>query len=200
MDIRKVIREEFEKAFSEGPGTEEIKGYDILNHSPFAELPETRVDVDWKNRGRVFVPAIDDADARMQVFSKDDLTGSEVQGPKMIHKFAGYIENFKDRFGEEPIFTIDGDKVDIVNPGFQEWRQKGLEAKGRALDSFGTTNEESISDKILDKDQPTMDTPTGTLFVMSMAEGESEECAYCGEEYVGVETPDGVRCSKCGGM
>jgi hypothetical protein len=174
MDLRKIIREEFEQAFSEGPGTEEIKGYDILNHSPFAELPETRGDVDWKNRGRVFVPSLDTGDARMQVFSKDDLTGSEVQGPKMVHKFTGYIDQFKSKYGEEPIFTIDGDKVDIVNPGFQEWRERYLKGKGATLAAWGTTNEESISDKIIDKDQPTMDTPTGTLFIMNVNESKKD--------------------------
>lgn len=179
MDLRKIIREEFEKAFSEGPGTEEIKGYDLLNHSPFSELPETRRDVDWDNRGRVFVPALDMGDARMQVFSKDDLTGSEVQGPKMVHKFSGYIEEFKDKFGEEPVFTIVNGpdsiiKAEIVNPSYLEWKEQYLKNKGATLDAWGTTNEENISDKIIDKDQPTMDTPTGTLFIMNVNESKKD--------------------------
>jgi hypothetical protein len=115
-------------------------GQEILSHPEFAKLPETRSDVDWKNRPQVYLPSLDTADARMQVVSKDDLTGSEVQGPKMVHRFPGYLKVFESKFGEAPIFIdVDhkylGKIIDIQNPKFIAWRDQGLAAKGAYMDA-----------------------------------------------------------------
>lgn len=128
MDIRKVIQEELQGVFEQE--NMEIKGLDILNHFPFSDLPETRESSDWKNGvsgwGKVYVPSLNSSDAQQQIVSKKDLVYHEVQGPKMLHKFDGYIDIFKKRFGEEPIFSINSNapwhsRVEILNPKFQEW-------------------------------------------------------------------------------
>lgn len=115
-------------------------GKEILNHPDFVNLPETRSDVDWNNRPQVFLPALDTVDARQQIFAKSDLLGSEVQGPKMVHKFSGYLKEFEHRFNEKPIFIdVDhkylGKIIDIQNPKFVAWREQGLAAKGAYMDA-----------------------------------------------------------------
>ena len=139
-NIRKVIREEFSKVFEQDMGG--IKGIDILNHFPFSELPETKKEADWQNGisgwGKVYVPSLDTSDGQQQVVSKDDFTYTEFQGPKMMHRFDGYVDIFNKKFGDEPIFAINPDadwhsKVEILNPKFKEWRESGNLAKGDAL-------------------------------------------------------------------
>lgn len=115
-------------------------GQEILSHPEFVNLPETRGDVDWQNRPQVYLPAVDNASARIQIFAKSDLLGSEVQGPKMVHRFAGYLKEFESKFGESPIFIdVDhkylGKIIDIQNPKFIAWREAGLKAYGAAMDA-----------------------------------------------------------------
>jgi len=114
-----------------------IIGNKIFNEFPFTELPETRKEVDWGNRGvegwgNINVPSISDGDASMTIFSKKDLKD--------------YIENFKNKFLEEPIFLLDNDadwfdKVKITNNDFNEWKNNYINAKGETLKRWGTTNE-----------------------------------------------------------
>lgn len=147
MDIRKVIQEELKQVFEQEVG--EIKGLDILNHFPFSDLPDTRREADWQNGvpgwGKVYIPSIDTSDAMHQVVAKDDFTYREFQGPKMMHKFEGYIDEFKRKFGEEPVFKIHPDapwygRVEILNPKFNEWRDKGNATKASMLAHWGTTD------------------------------------------------------------
>ena len=106
-------------------------GLEILNHPDLVNLPETRQDGLQKNLPKVLLPSLNDAGARLQIFSKADLTGSEVQGPKMVHKHRGYLEKFESMFNEVPIFIdVDheylGKIIDIKNPKFVE-RMKVLD-------------------------------------------------------------------------
>ena len=115
----------------------EIIGNEIFNKFPFTDLPETRKEVDWSNRdvkgwGNINVPSISDGDASMTIFSKKDLED--------------YIENFKNKISEEPIFLLDNDadwfdKVKITNNDFNEWKNNYINAKGETLKKWGTTNE-----------------------------------------------------------
>ena len=204
MNIKKIIKEEIRKIFNEDfdyAGEERayhdkmqnqeimngIVGADILNYYPFSELPETRNDAHegfYRNGlpgwGKVYIPSITDGNALTAVLSKADLTGMYWPAKKrtqplqdlQAQKDDGYIELFKRANGEEPIFVINPDevwynKVKVVNPEFVEKRADYVKRKGDAL------GEEKISDKIVDK--KTMDTPTGTLFIMNMAENESKK-------------------------
>ena len=115
-----------------------IVGLDILNHFPFNQLPDTRKDADWVKGvagwGKVYLPSID-SNGLTQIVAKEDFTYREVKGPKMVHKFSGYIEEFKDRFGEEPVFKINPegswyDKVVVINPKYLESKEiydKGMQ-------------------------------------------------------------------------
>jgi hypothetical protein len=147
MNIRKLIQEELKKVFEQED--REIKGLDILNYFPFSELPETRSGADWQNGvpgwGTVNVPSLDTSDAQQQIASKQDFVYHEFQGPKMMHKFDGYIDIFKKKFGEEPVFRIHPDapwygKVEILNPKFKEWKDRGNDTKASMLAHWGTTD------------------------------------------------------------
>lgn len=127
----------------------QVVGLDILNVFPFSQLAQSRREVNWQDRsvegwGPVYLPSVEDADAQTQIFSKDDIIGYEFQGPKMLHKYAGYVADFKRKFGEEPVFTLHPEepwfgKVKIANPKFNEWKNRGLELKGNWLKNAGTT-------------------------------------------------------------
>jgi hypothetical protein len=109
-------------------------GLDILNVSPFSELPETRSDVkSAQDRIELTLPSLKYPDGTNTILSKDDLIGSEFQGPKMMHKNLGYIKIFKSKFGSEPVFTNITDKgaeIDLnLAPKFREWKVGGTKAK-----------------------------------------------------------------------
>jgi hypothetical protein len=147
MDIRKIIKEELKSIFEQESG--EIKGLDILNHFPFSELPDTRDKANWQSGvpgwGKVYVPSLDTSDAQQQVVAKDDFTYREFQGPKMMHKFSGYINDFNKKFGEEPIFSIHPEapwhsRVEILNPKYKEWKRGSDDTKASMLSHWGTTD------------------------------------------------------------
>lgn len=150
--INKVFEEIWNKLNEEESSSDSshILGLNILNYFPFSELPKGKEGADWQKGvdgwGKVYLPSLDTADAQMQIVSKDDIIGSQYQGPKMLHKFSGYIDSFEKKFGEEPKFVIDPSKpwyskVEIVNPKFLEWKEEYSKGKQTYLDSVGTTNE-----------------------------------------------------------
>jgi hypothetical protein len=130
---------------------EGIVGLDILNHFPFNQLPDTRKGADWQRGvpgwGKVYLPSID-SNGLTQIVAKDDLTYREVQGPKMVHKFNGYIQDFKQKFGEEPIFKIAPednwyDKIQVINPKYLESKEihsRGVQAWMDGEKSAGRTS------------------------------------------------------------
>lgn len=118
-----------------------IVGIDILNYEPFSSLPETRQDVDYSNQPKVYVPSLNNSGEHINLLSKDDLTGYEVTDPKTgkTFKYPGYLANFKSVFGSEPEFELNPDapwyaKTVILNPEFQEWKEKSTRAKASFLD------------------------------------------------------------------
>lgn len=114
-----------------------IVGLDILNHEPFSKLPETRSEMgDYKTRMELSLPSVETSDASTIIFSKADLIGYEFQGPKMMHRISGYVSDFKNKFGEEPIFvelnsTPDGRRgsAKVANQVYLDWKYQGDEAK-----------------------------------------------------------------------
>lgn len=130
MNIRQYIRESLERMFETESTQDVIKGSDIMNHFPFNVLPETRSDVDWRNRdvkgwGSVQVPSIN-ADAYTSITSKDDIIGGESwKNPKtgFVINNPGFIQEFQKKYGEEPLFVLNPsavwyDKVKIVNESY----------------------------------------------------------------------------------
>ena len=112
-----------------------IDGLDILKVAPFSRLPETRREMgDYTTRMELKLPSLDNADAKTIMFSKQDFDDHEVQGPKTVHEFDGYVTIFNKKFGEDPIFVniVDNGRfggADIANEKFLEWRNQGIETK-----------------------------------------------------------------------
>lgn len=137
MNLRKFIRESIERMMSENTDGQTVVGAEILTVPPFSMLPDTRKDVDWNNRGDVYLPSVN-AIGKTQIFSKDDITGQEPwTHPKSnkTFKFSGYVEQFKNKFGEEPIFSINSNgTVEIMNEPYLQYVNKTSDA----ISNFGT--------------------------------------------------------------
>jgi hypothetical protein len=132
-----------------------IVGLDILNHEPFSRLPETRREMgDYKSRMELSLPSIDVSDAKVIIYSKSDLIGHEFEGPKMVHKFDGYILGFKNKFGEEPIFVdlkSDGTRfggANVSNQSYLDWKRRGDDAKLSYLSGERTAGRTSGLDEL----------------------------------------------------
>ena len=107
-----------------------IVGLDILNHEPFASLPQSR---DINNmRNDVKIPSIQDGDVMNTMMEKDS-----------VEK---WISEFKRRFKEEPIFELNPegvwyDKIRVINKVFKDWQNQYIQGKAAALSSFGSKDE-----------------------------------------------------------
>lgn len=116
MKLRKYIRETIERLFEQDA---QIRGLDILSVSPFRELPETRKTVDWNNRGDAYLPSVDGY-SQTHMLSKQDVVG--------------YMHEFYSKFREEPIFSIVGNKVHVLNEPYKKFSKLSIDA----LTNFGT--------------------------------------------------------------
>lgn len=111
-----------------------IVGLDILNHEPFASLPQSR---DINNmRSDVKIPSVEDGDVMSTMMEKDSVER--------------WIAEFKRRFKEEPIFELNPegvwyDKIRVINKVFKDWQNKYTQGKAAALSSWGTTDEETTA-------------------------------------------------------
>ena len=117
-----------------------VVGLDILNYEPFKSLPDTRRESgDYTVRLEPKLPSLDTADASETMFSKEDFIDHQVQGPKMVHNFAGYISRFKSLYGEDPIFInlTPGrfGRADIANEKFLDWKEASNAAKKSWMDA-----------------------------------------------------------------
>jgi hypothetical protein len=167
--------------------TNGILGLDILNHEPFSNLPNTRSETgDYKTRMELKLPSIDISDASTIIYSKSDLTGYEVEGPKMVHKFDGYILDFKNKFGEEPIFVdleTSGNRyggAKIANQSYLDWKYQGDEAKRSYLSGERESGRESGLDEF-EIDETTTSVSSGQYTGVSFLEptkNEIEEKIY----------------------
>jgi len=136
MKLRQYIREALERLF-EQEKTPIIKGVDILQVRPFNELPQTRKEVDFKNRGNAYLPSIEGI-GKTHILSKDDILGSEAwthPTSNKIFKMNGYINDFKEKYGEEPLFAVNLDgSIQILNEPYKAMEKM----QTNALKSFGT--------------------------------------------------------------
>ncbi len=148
MSLRKLIREELDKILKEENGlpSSEIRGFEILNHFPFNKLPNTKKEVNWSNKdvagwGEVHLPSIE-GPGLLGIYCKEDILGAEPwSNPKtgQVIQNPGYIENFKNKFGEEPVFVINPEapwfsKIEVLNEPYL--RDKGkLDSN---IQSYGT--------------------------------------------------------------
>lgn len=127
MNIRKLIREELAAIFEQNNTS--IKGIEILNF--LQDLPQTRDEVNWSNNPRIFytIPSLENSNAHTEVYDKEFFTGWDRpysrQGKMIPHKGLGYIAEFEKQFGEAPIFRMNGREIEILNPKFIHWRNKG---------------------------------------------------------------------------
>jgi len=117
---------------ADGAG-QEIVGLDILDVYPFSELPDTRAEVDWDNRGV-------EGWGPVHLPNPDDTLSGILEKDAVIT----WLESFKKQFNEDPVFQLnpDGDwydKVVVTNPAFLERKEKFMQAKGDTLDKWGTT-------------------------------------------------------------
>lgn len=143
MDTKKTIIDEFLNELlnrtnvNEGGG-EEIKHYHLLSH--LNDLPDTRDEVDWQNGSKYLIDSITDGDAKTVVRDKEFFIGRtfKTRADKVI-KEMGYIKNFAKKFGELPVFQIEGNNIKVVNPKFLEWRDEYIKNKAGVLDKWGTT-------------------------------------------------------------
>ncbi len=120
MDIRKLIREELESFFDQDKGAG-IVGTDIVGY--LHDLPETRDEVNWAHPRTFYaLPSLDNSNAHTEVYDKEFFTGWDRpymrQGKPVPHSGEGYVAEFQKRYGENPIFKINGRKIEILNPKF----------------------------------------------------------------------------------
>lgn len=136
MKLRKYIREALERLF-EQESAPIIKGVEILSVRPFNELPNTRQEVDWKNRGNAYLPSVD-AFGKTHIFSKEDIIGSEPwthPTSKKTFKSPGYVEEFISKYGEEPLFSVNLDgTIDVLNEPYKQ----AVERYNNAITQYGT--------------------------------------------------------------
>lgn len=106
---------------------------------PLLDLPATRAEVDWGARKEYRIPSLGAADASTIVHEKEFFTGREFETRKGV-KIAeeGYVKDFVKRFGEMPIFSLNGRNIEVLNPTFQQWRGEYNQAKGDTLKKWGS--------------------------------------------------------------
>ena len=110
----------------------EIIGNEILNYEPFVNLPETRDEVDWSNRGEAKLPSLKDGDVSMDILEKETVRA--------------WIAAFINEYKEEPIFELNPegpgyDKVKVLNQSFNDWQSNYISGKASELEKFSSKDE-----------------------------------------------------------
>lgn len=113
--------------------TEQAIGKKILNYEPFKSLPDTRAEVKSMGASLVSLPSLDTGGATIVIFSKEDLFDHSFEYNGKEYNTSGYIDEFKRKYGEEPIFCniqINTDRnisnAKIVNmPGMKSLDPRG---------------------------------------------------------------------------
>jgi len=85
-------------------GTEQVIGADIINHEPFKSLPNTRKEVEDMGKSVVSLRSLDTPGANVVIFAKQDLFDHRFEYNGKVYNYGGYIDDFKRKYGEEPIF------------------------------------------------------------------------------------------------
>tara|TARA_R110001632_G_scaffold87998_2_gene190792 strand:+ start:1045 stop:2724 length:1680 start_codon:yes stop_codon:yes gene_type:complete len=128
----KETNEPIEEVLSENES--QIIGNEIINYEPFVNLPETRDEVDWSNRGEAKLPSLKDGDVSMSILEKETVK----------QWIAAFINEYK----EEPIFNIIPEvsryrpiKVEVVNQSFNDWQDNYISGKASELEKFSSKDE-----------------------------------------------------------
>jgi len=139
QDKEKAILESFASTFNKIKRIDENKineeasggivGLDILNHEPFVNLPETRDEVDWSNRGKAVLPSLKDGDVSMSILEKETVKQ--------------WITAFTDEYKEEPSFELNPEgpgheKVKVLNQSFNDWQSRYIDMKASELKKFSS--------------------------------------------------------------
>jgi hypothetical protein len=131
-ELRQLVREELSKVLNENqfedeinsnfqdkvgfngpdPSTKNIMKYETL--PGYSELPESRKDIDWKNRKNILLPSSFDPNADDQLFSKEDVKE--------------WYKDFVTKFKEAPQFKVEGTKIKVLN---------GLKSDFKGMKDFG---------------------------------------------------------------
>lgn len=110
----------------------QIIGNEIINYEPFVNLPETRDEVDWSNRGEAKLPSLKDGDVSMDILEKETVRA--------------WIAAFINEYKEEPIFELNPegpgyDKVKVLNQSFNDWQSNYISGKASELEKFSSKDE-----------------------------------------------------------
>lgn len=70
----------------------------------YSKLPETRKDIDWKNRVSLDLPSINGEDSSTQLFSKEEVKK--------------WFKDFKSKYNENPELVDKGNKIEVTNDSF----------------------------------------------------------------------------------
>jgi hypothetical protein len=107
-NIREVIRSIVQEEISLNENA--IIGIEIFDREPFSMLPQTRKDIiDFKTKLNLRVPSLRTSDALQSIWSKQDMIS--------------YINEFKDKFNEDPMFIIDDKTAFISNPKYMQYKK-----------------------------------------------------------------------------
>ena len=125
-------------------GPQRIVGLDILNYEPFKSLPEKRIDVVSMGKSTVSLPHISEGGRNEVIFAKEDLFDSTSVHFGKEYESSGYIDNFKRKYGEEPIFCdiVMNDDRNIANAKIVNLPK---------LDSFDPRGYGSLDEKEIDE-------------------------------------------------
>ena len=118
-------------------GSEPIKHYHLLGN---LDLPDTREEINWGSGPTYTIDSITDGDAKTIVRDKEFFIGRtfKTRADKTVREM-GYIKNFAKKFGELPLFQIDGNHIKVVNPNFLKWQDEYRKSKAGVLDKWDTT-------------------------------------------------------------
>ena len=89
---------------------------DLIN-----KLPPTRAEVDWKTRFKIDLPTIG-KDSTSSIFDKEH--------------FDEWVADFKQKYGEEPSFELEGEKVKVTNPKFVQDKKEVSDTTAKAVNQF----------------------------------------------------------------
>lgn len=129
-----------------------IVGKDIMNYFPFTELNEDRSQ-EWtgnvKGWGEVKVSSVNGEDSCTVIPTKKDMYGvyefsHTHRGVVRNYRYIGWIDEFIQIYGEEPIFRINPDgawyeKIEVLNEKFIKRRKEYSDSKMAGIEALGTT-------------------------------------------------------------
>lgn len=97
-------------------------------------LPKTRKDVDWKNRGDIYLPSVNAEDSQTEILSQED--------------FKDWIKKFISLYKENPNFKIENNQITVTNPKFISAKEKFTQGKANFLSNLKEMKKSEFKQKI----------------------------------------------------